>query len=449
VSGAITVVAIVLSVALVRLDGERRLAESERDVAAAELADLDRRRAVADGTAAGTDQAVTHAHDAADAALAELTRRTADRDALIADVLAVADQTGRTRILADVASLAEQDQARRLAAVDACLAGMRGARERIEQGRSGEALDVMHQAQPACQASSAALAGDDAPAFPYDFADPSVLWADGRYYAYATNGGGGAVQTISSPDLVTWSWVGTALTGLPRWAAPHYTWAPAVLGRGGTYFLYYTARDRATRRQCVSSAWSLSPAGPFVDDSSGPLVCQHEHGGSIDPSPFVAPDGTVQLLWKSEDETVGGRARLWSAPLGADLRSLAWIPAELAQVDRAWEGRTIEAPSMVEVDGRFVLLYSGNRWDTADYAVGYAVCDTPAGPCAKPADNVVLAGQDRVAGPGGAEVLTAPDGSRFVSFHAWTAPDIGFPDKRQLHVEQLRFDDQGRPSIGG
>ncbi len=59
--------------------------------------------------------------------------------------------------------------------------------------------------------------------------------------------------------------------------------------------MYYTVREAASQQQCISRAVAAAPAGPFLDDSSGPLVCQRDLGGSIDPSPFVDDDGHVRI----------------------------------------------------------------------------------------------------------------------------------------------------------
>jgi hypothetical protein len=94
---------------------------------------------------------------------------------------------------------------------------------------------------------------------------------------------------------------------------------------------------------------------------------------------------------------------------------------------------------MLESNGKFYLFYSGNRFDTADYAEGWAVCDAPIGPCTKPANNILLQKHDNIAGPGGAEVFVAPGGQPFIAFHAWTAPYIGYGNKRQLHIDRLNI----------
>src|SRR5262249_55479655 len=125
--------------------------------------------------------------------------------------------------------------------------------------------------------------------------------------------------------------------------------------------------------------------------------------------------------------------------LGADFKSFDGDAHAIVGVDHAWEGRTVEAPSMAEAGGKFYVFYSGNRFDTGNYAEGWAVCDAPIGPCTKPANNILLQSHDAIAGPGGGEVFIAPGGQLFIAYHAWTAPYIGYLYKRQLHVDKLNI----------
>ena len=293
-------------------------------------------------------------------------------------------------------------------------------------------------------ACSHALAEATGARFPYDFADPYVLRAGGRYYAYSTNAGAGDMQVISSTDLKSWHLVGNALAALPDWAAPGATWAPAVVARGDHYVAYYTARERSSQLQCISRAVGPGPAGPFLDDSKQPLVCQRDQGGSIDPSPFLDGDGRLHLLWKSEGR--GGAPTLWSQEVAADGRSLTGKPASLLSVDRGWEGGVVEAPSMVWVDGHYVLLYSAANWSSRSYVAAYAMCAGPRGPCTKPRDGRLLRSGAVLAGPGGAEAFHDARGGAWVAFHAYAEPDVGYPHSRYFHVARLRFAG-GRPTV--
>jgi hypothetical protein len=336
----------------------------------------------------------------------------------------------------------DQTQVQNLLLLTQCLDGIKVADGAIAQGDTQGTIAALKGVTTVCEQTLQIIAPSDNADFPFDFADPSVIYGnDTKYYAYATNAAAGNVQVLSSQDLKKWTLVGGTLDHLPGWAAIGNTWAPSVFQTNGTYYMYYAAGLASSpTKHCISVATSSHPDGGFVDTSAAPLMCDLDKGGVIDPAPFVSSDGSVYLLWKSEGETPqggGGSALLWSRKLGADFKSFDGDAHAILGVDRAWEGRTVEGPSMAEAGGKFYLFYSGNRFDTGNYAEGWAVCDAPIGPCVKPANNILLQSHDAIAGPGGGEVFVAPGGQLFIAYHAWTAPYIGYLYKRQLHVDKL------------
>jgi beta-xylosidase len=277
-----------------------------------------------------------------------------------------------------------------------------------------------------------------------DFPDPFVLVAGERYFAYGTQTGALNLQVMESADLTRWEHRGDPLPELPGWAAAGLTWAPSVLGRDdGTFVLHYSVHVAGAGRQAISVATATDPAGPFVDRSTGPLVFQEARGGSIDPSAFVDADGTAYLLWKSDDNAIGGDASLWGAPLRPDGLDLAGEPVEILRRDAAWEKPLVEAPSLVHpAGGPYVLFYSGGWWEGDGYAVGYATGAAPLGPFRKESATAPwLASEPGMAGPGGAEVFADAAGEWHIAFHAWTPPHVGYDNggSRSLWVERLSF----------
>ena len=318
--------------------------------------------------------------------------------------------------------------------VQACLDAVAQAIGASRDGNQGRATDVLRSATRDCGEALAYTSGAD---FAYDFADPFVLRASpGVYYAYSTNSGAGDIQVLRSSDLVHWELVGNALGSLPAWASPGYTWAPAVLARDGRYVAYYTARVAGSGRQCISRAVATNPAGPFVDNSPGPLVC--DFGGSIDPSPFVDASGRAFLLWKA-DRFFETPPSLWSQELTADGLGLVGAPGQLVGVDRGFEHGVVEAPTMTRAGGRYVLLYAAADWAARSYSTAYAICAGPTGPCTKPGDGRILTSDARIAGPGGAEVFRDSRGALWVAFHAYAEPHVGHPSNRYLHIARLRI----------
>ncbi|MEE6288197.1 family 43 glycosylhydrolase [Georgenia sp. MJ173] len=126
----------------------------------------------------------------------------------------------------------------------------------------------------------------------------------------------------------------------------------------------------------------------------------------------------------------------------------------LLKQDQSWEGSLIEAPTLVERDGSYVLMYSANDYGGPAYAIGYATADAVAGPYTK-ADGPLLTTEDtdgpllttedtdgRFVGPGGQDVTTGPDGVDRLVFHSWYG-DTSF---RGVNVLLLEWPD-GRPSV--
>ena len=241
---------------------------------------------------------------------------------------------------------------------------------------------------------------------------------------------------------------------LPAWAQSNasLTWAPSVLRRGDEYILYYVTRYKVAGRQCISYAVADSPAGPFVDPNRQPFVCQLDEGGSIDPEPFVDVDGSLYLLWKSDANALNRDANIYSQRLSDDGRTLLGEPVKLITRDREWERPLVENPSLVLQDGVYYLMYSGNWWEGGNYALGYAICDGPSGPCHKPLDEPFFAIPSNdiggEIGPGGGSFFRDHDGNLWIAYHAWRSPSAGYVagGQRRLSIAPVEFED-GIPTV--
>ncbi|WP_020386671.1 glycoside hydrolase family 43 protein [Kribbella catacumbae] len=277
------------------------------------------------------------------------------------------------------------------------------------------------------------------PVYDNNFADPHVIAVGDQYYAYATNGPLGNVQTLKSTDLVSWDQVGDALPSLPAWTSPGKVWAPEVAVQGTDRFvMYYTTSDTASGRQCIGVAVASKPEGPFVDKSSKPLICQVAEGGSIDASPFEDSSGRRWLYWKNDGNAVSVDTWIYVSQLAPDGLTLTGEPTRLIKQTLPWEGNLVEAPYVVERNGKFHLFYSANAFDKAEYAVGHALCTTPTGPCTKTGDPILTSSND-AAGPGHNMVLLKDDRYWFV-YHAWDPALVGVdPPGRTMWLSELTW----------
>ena len=89
-------------------------------------------------------------------------------------------------------------------------------------------------------------------------------------------------------------------------------------------------------------------------------------------------------MWKSDENSNSCKTapRIWSQELSEDGIELVGAPAPLHQrptVGRRCHRRAFDNSSAA----RYLLFYSANRYDSAQYGVGYATCRGPQGPCTK------------------------------------------------------------------
>jgi beta-xylosidase len=294
-------------------------------------------------------------------------------------------------------------------------------------------------ASPSPGSAEGATMGFTNPVYDNNFADPQVIAVGATYYAFATNGPLGNVQTLKSADLVAWEQVGDALPALPAWTLPGKVWAPEVAVQAADrYVMYYTTSHDESHRQCVGVAVASKPEGPYVDKSSKPLICQENEGGSIDASPFTDSDGQRWLYWKNDGNAIGVDTWIYASRLSPDGLSLVGGTTKLIKQTLPWEGDLVEAPYMVEREGKFHLFYSANAYDKASYAVGHALCASPAGPCTKSGDPILTTSDD-AAGPGHNMVLVKDNRYWFV-YHAWDPAQVGSdPPGRTMWLSELTW----------
>ncbi len=307
------------------------------------------------------------------------------------------------------------------------------------------------------------------PVFETNFPDPFILPHRDGFLAYATNPEGTAanVPMARSTNLVDWEFVRDAaalhdaMPNLPPWAREGWTWAPEVVPHGDHYLLYFTAKERRSDLQCIGVAKSADPLGPFTSDATAPLVCQRENGGTIDPNVFVDDDGKRYLYFKNDGNhpDFGQKTDIFVQPLSQDGLALIDEPVALLTNDRPWEEHVIESPTMVRQGDGYVMFFSANHfgWEPhqrlSPYAMGYARCEGPLGPCVDAPENPILHSyNDRKAGclsgPGHQAVFEA-GGRQFIVFHAHIATSgcRRTTRGRQMYIAPLLWRD-GTPQIG-
>lgn len=320
---------------------------------------------------------------------------------------------------------------------------------------------------------------DGTPIFNGDFADPFALKTPQALYLFASDTTASRYAPAAHiPEIeLTQSsafqgyFLGDALPQLPKWTVSGFQWAPSVWARpDGTYVMYYStpatipldcvakpSRAGCVRTvngpssaMCISAATSTNPAGPYVDDSSSAFVCPVAQGGAIDPSIFIAQDGTPWLLWKSDGDCCDLPTTIYSQQLAPDGLAVVGPPHRLIGASQPWEGGLVEGPAMLESNGNFWLFYSANRWGTDNYGIGIAHCSSVIGPCTKPLRHAWLSssgsGSQIDSGPGGEEFFQA-GGLVWMVHHGLAPGQTGNLAQRRLYVDLLAFPNGQLPRI--
>lgn len=299
------------------------------------------------------------------------------------------------------------------------------------------------------------------PVYPHYFADPCVWKYQNVYYAIGTgpSEASGHVEDakqissgllshlrlfplLRSEDFVTWHSVGGALIP-PNPDLGDTFWAPEVACREGEFFLYYSV-GREDKGHQLRVAHATHPLGPYTDQGHAlldPAMCSF----AIDAHPFQDDDDQWYLFYATDFLDTAEDARPGTALVVdrlIDMKHLAGEPQvvlraradwqrfqrDRAMYDGIYDWHTLEGPFVRKVGGRYYCLYSGGRWDSADYGVDFAVADQVMGPysdAGMEAGARVLQGvPGHSLGPGHCSVVRGPDEvTDYLAYHAWD-PDM-------------------------
>ena len=270
---------------------------------------------------------------------------------------------------------------------------------------------------------------------PFTAADPFILRAsDGRYYLYCTSEDGSGFPVRSSADLLNWTEHGLALRAKDgRWANDTF-WAPECYELGGKYVLLYSANwkdnpTQALENYRIGAAVADTPVGPFTVVSDRPIF---DPGYPIIDANLYREDGRYYLYYSRccYEHKVDGLEESWiyGVELKPDFSGIIGEPALLLRPEQPWEGRSAAATGrrwnegsfLMKAGDRYLMTYSGNFFGGPDYAVGYAVGETPLGPFVKADENPILERYGDVTGTGHSCMLHSPEGELLICYHGRT-----------------------------
>jgi arabinan endo-1,5-alpha-L-arabinosidase len=291
--------------------------------------------------------------------------------------------------------------------------------------------------------------------------DPSIIEVDGKYAAFGTGEQGryrGAIKVKTSPDGVKWTDAGAIGKGAPKWAEetlgfqPLNVWAPSISRRGGTFSLYYCLSSFGHNTSAIglmtnTSFDPLKPGEGWQDRGLVLMSDNRDDFNAIDPFRINTFDGRAYLIFGS----------FWSgiklSELNPETGKLISERPVVALAGR--HGGAIEAPSILERDGRFILFVSFDqccKGVASTYNIRLGRADRIEGPyrdregrdMADGGGSLLLATTGRFIGPGGQEAVKTSKGD-MLAFHYYDGDDAG---AAKLQFSPLHWISDGWPELG-
>ncbi len=279
------------------------------------------------------------------------------------------------------------------------------------------------------------------PVIPGWYADPEAHVFEGKYWLYPTYSARYEDQVFldafSSSDLVTWTKHARIVdTASVKWAHKA-VWAPSIVQKDGWYYLFFGANDiqNDKERGGIGVARSRTPQGPFVDHLGKPLIDRFHNGAQpIDQFVFRDDDGSYYIVY-------GGWRHCNIAKLNADFTGFVPFPDGSTFREITPKGY-VEGAYMLRKNGKYYFMWSEGGWTGPNYAVAYAVGDTPFGPFER--IGTILKQDSTVAtGAGHHSVFQSPRSKQwYIAYHRRPLGDTG-RDHRVVSIDLLQFDDKG------
>ncbi|MGM9508417.1 glycoside hydrolase family 43 protein [Larkinella sp. GY13] len=301
---------------------------------------------------------------------------------------------------------------------------------------------VFSQTSTASQPNAAKKPTSGNPVFPGWYADPEGIILGNKYWIYPTYSAPYNQQVFmdafSSPDLVNWTKHSRIIdTTAIKWAW-RAMWAPAIVEKGGKYYLFFGANDIQNDQKDVGGigvAVADNPAGPFKDYLGKPLIDKIINGAQpIDQFVFKDKDGQYYMIY-------GGWRHCNIAKLKDDFTG--FVPfADGTTFKEITPKGYVEGPFMFIRNGKYYFMWSEGGWTGPNYSVAYAMADSPFGPFER-IDKILKQDPGVATGAGHHSVIQVPGKDQwYIVYHRRPLTETD-GNHRETCIDVMEFDAKG------
>ncbi|MDC7217677.1 MAG: glycoside hydrolase family 43 protein [Spirochaetales bacterium] len=270
------------------------------------------------------------------------------------------------------------------------------------------------------------------------YADPTIYVDSGKYYLTGTmgqRGGPSGFSILESNDLKNWHSPAGSTNGVymimtkgEQAYGERGFWAPQIFKVDDTYYLSYTANEQTVLAQ------SKSLLGPYKQKKVAPIDGSEKN---IDSFVFKDEDGKYYLyhvrfnngnfLWVAEFDMDKGKIK-------PETLTKCFDQSEDWEATPNFESAPImEGPTVFKLKDKYYLFYSANHFQNIDYAVGYAVADSPKGPWIKQKNSPIIHRSIvNENGSGHGDFFKGPDEQLYYVYHVHFSKDQVSPRKTRI-----------------
>ncbi len=290
------------------------------------------------------------------------------------------------------------------------------------------------------------------PVFDGWYADPEVALFGSTYWIFPTYSAAFSEQVFldafSSEDLVHWKKHEKIIdTTAVQWAEKAI-WAPCVVEKDGTFYLFFSANDLQTPESKwwdplvheVGMAGGIGigiadkPGGPYKDYLGKPLIGEVVNGAQPIDQFIYEEAGQYYIIY-------GGWGHCNIGILADGFSGLK--PFENGEIlKEITPPGYVEGPVMFKRSGIYYLMWSEGDWSNETYCVAYGISDELTGPYKK--KGIVVQQDTSVAtGAGHHSVLNIPGSDDwYIVYHRRPIPNEG-RDHRVTCIERMYFNEAG------
>ena len=282
------------------------------------------------------------------------------------------------------------------------------------------------------------------------YADPEVTIFGSKYWIYPTYSAKFEDQVFldafSSDDLIKWEKHPHIIdTSAVKWANKAM-WAPCIVKKGTSYFLFFSANDiqapfrdgyvaKDNQIGGIGIGISDKPEGPFHDYLGKPLIQEiYNKAQPIDQFVFQDADKQFYIIY-------GGWRHCNIAKLKDDFTGL--IPYDNGDlVKEITPEGYVEGPVMFLQKGKYYLMWSEGNWTDETYKVAYSIADSPFGPF-KQLGTILQTDPAIATGAGHHSILNIPNTEDwYIVYHRRPIPNEG-RDHRVVSIDRMFFNQDG------